>query len=597
MSGDDPLIGSTLADRYRVELLIGVGAMGRVYRAEHIHMRKTVALKVLHPQLMKIPDIVQRFELEAQTAAQVQHPHVARATDFGKLADGTFYLALEYVEGMPLSHVIRDGPLPPLRVLDIALQVVSALGAAHELGIVHRDLKPDNLLLVTSSEHDFIKVLDFGIAKAELRTSRADRPQTLAGMVYGTPEYMAPEQALAQPVDGRADFYALGVVLYELLTARRPYLGPSASLLGQQLSKPIPKMSDVADVRIPQALEALVVEMLATDPQKRPPNTQVLTERLAALDMAQERSSSVEGRAAAEPDSARTYANLGPAEAGPSASRSKPRSTRAVLMIVAFAALGVGGAVVSVSSLRVAHAPVPAATVLVSPPPALDETEPDIEVSSELEAKIRLARQTGIDALVQLGREHPSEGTIQAELALEFARIKRYQQALDAVRAALALDPKLNDNRKVAGALFRAAQSADVRAASFRLLEGPMGAAGVSIIYDLAHTEGIQPRVRADAEQLLAKPEVREAASPPLRLLLDLEIAKSCEDVATLVRRAGLVGDKRVLPKLQALNRTTGCDPKDQGDCYPCLRADHSLADAISTITQRSTLSDGTLSQ
>jgi serine/threonine-protein kinase len=449
------------------------------------------------------------------------------------------------------------------RALAIVLQVTSALEAAHALGIVHRDLKPDNLLLMSSAASDYIKVLDFGIAKLPTPADSADKPLTLAGMVYGTPEYMAPEQALGQQVDGRADIYALGVIFFEMLAGRRPYVGPVVGLLGQQLSKPLPRISELARTYVPLAVEELLADMLAAEPHKRIADVKLLMNRLVQL----------EGMLAAEL-SARAHA---PARRGR-------------WWVVGAAVLGLIVAGFFVGRLhKQAQAPRPA--LLLVPPPAADEA-PD-ENDDDMARLIRQAKEQGVRALLALAQAHPGEGIVQAELALEYALSKQFEPALQAASAALALDPKLNENPKVAGALFRAAQAHEVRAATFRLLVGPMGAAGVNIIYDLAHTPGVQARVRAEAGQLLQRQEIRQAAAPSLRLILDLESAQSCAEIAPLVRRAGVVGDRRALPRLQEFSRTTGCDPKEQGDCYACLRGDNDLAQAIATIRQRSPLSDG----
>ncbi len=249
---DDPLVGTIIAERYRVDEKVGDGGMGAVYRVEHTHMRKRLALKVLHRDLCSYPEIVQRFEREAMAAANIEHPNVANATDFGKLPDGAFYLVLEYVEGIDLRQLLqRDKFLNPARAVHIALQILGALGRAHELGIVHRDLKPENILLVEKDgDPEFVKVLDFGIARVPVgalgaaRAGDPSKPLTKAGTVYGTPEYMAPEQALGHQVDGRADLYALGVLLFEMLSGARPYDDPDKiALLGAHVSKAIPRLS------------------------------------------------------------------------------------------------------------------------------------------------------------------------------------------------------------------------------------------------------------------------------------------------------------------------------------------------------------------
>src|SRR5688572_171135 len=207
--GPKALIGMTISDRYKIERLLGEGGMGAVYQAEHTLMRKRMAIKVLHPEMTRLPEVVQRFEREAMAAAHIDHPHVVTATDFGKLDDGSFFLALEFVEGRSLREVIADGRLELGRALHIARQMAAALSRAHGLNIVHRDLKPENVMLVErDGDPDFVKVLDFGIAKVqigELTAGDVDRSRdpgqpvlTQAGMVYGTPEYLAPEQALGQ---------------------------------------------------------------------------------------------------------------------------------------------------------------------------------------------------------------------------------------------------------------------------------------------------------------------------------------------------------------------------------------------------------------
>ncbi|HEY4160206.1 MAG TPA: serine/threonine-protein kinase, partial [Polyangiaceae bacterium] len=198
----DTLIGTTLAGRYRVERLLGSGGMGAVYQAEHVHMRKAVAVKVLHREMMIVPEVVARFEREAVAAGRIQHPNVASATDFGRLDDGAFYLVLEFVEGHSLTKLLStEGALPPERALRITRQIVDALAAAHAANVVHRDLKPDNVMLVSKEgEGDFVKVLDFGIAKVSGEGSGDQPALTKIGTVFGTPEYMSPEQARGEAV-------------------------------------------------------------------------------------------------------------------------------------------------------------------------------------------------------------------------------------------------------------------------------------------------------------------------------------------------------------------------------------------------------------
>jgi len=246
--------------------------MGKVYAAEHVHMRKKLAVKVLHRELTSVPEVVARFEREAMAAANVDHPNVAAATDFGKLADGAIFLVLEFVQGKNLRDEIAAGPFPTPRALHIARQIAFALSAAHAQGIVHRDLKPENVMLIDKAgDADFVKVLDFGIAKVPIgevsAASNKGQIITKAGMVFGTPEYMAPEQALGQPVDGRADLYALGVILFEMITGNRPFSGDDkVSILGLQLSTPAPKIKERAPgADVSASVEQIVEKLLAKD--------------------------------------------------------------------------------------------------------------------------------------------------------------------------------------------------------------------------------------------------------------------------------------------------------------------------------------------
>jgi serine/threonine-protein kinase len=277
-----------LGGRYRIERLLGEGGMGAVYQAEHTHMRKRLAVKVLHPEMSRLPEVVARFEREAMAAAHIEHPNVAGATDFGKLEDGSFFLVLEYVEGQSLREAIGRGRLELGRALHVTRQIASALGRAHALGIVHRDLKPENVMLVRrDGDPDFVKVLDFGIAKVpvgELVGEAKGPGQVLTqlGMVYGTPEYMAPEQALGQPVDARADLYSLGAMAFEMIAGSRPYRHDSkVTLLGMHVTAPIPRMAERApDAGIPPEVDAIVTRLLAKEAAARFTDAKELVEAI-----------------------------------------------------------------------------------------------------------------------------------------------------------------------------------------------------------------------------------------------------------------------------------------------------------------------------
>jgi len=219
------MLGRTIASAYRIVELTGVGGMGRVYRAEQLALGRSVAIKVIHPQLSNDDLFAERFYQEARAASALNHPNTVSVIDFGRTEDGMHYLVMEYLQGQDLSQVLLAGPLSIARACAIGVDMLSALSEAHVNGIVHRDIKPENLFVEhLRSGRDVVKVLDFGIAK--LATERSTT-STHGDELVGTPEYMSPEQVRGEPVDGRSDLYATGVVLYELLTGKVPFLGAS----------------------------------------------------------------------------------------------------------------------------------------------------------------------------------------------------------------------------------------------------------------------------------------------------------------------------------------------------------------------------------
>jgi serine/threonine-protein kinase len=277
--------GTVLGDRYQIESVLGVGGMGVVYRVVHVHMRKALALKVLHAELSQSPEIKARFEREAVAVGSIEHPNVAAATDFGQLPDGSFFLVCELVVGRSLREEIGAGPLAPARAKSVLRGMTSALVAAHKKSIVHRDLKPENVMLVDrDGDPDFVKVIDFGIAKLDRLAddeAKLAQPLTRIGVVMGTPDYMAPEQALGQPVDARADLYSLGVIYFEMLTGRCPFQGDTLSVLRQHIIDPPPPLPSEVAAQVDGRVQSVVSTLLAKDPKDR---YQSADDLLAALD-------------------------------------------------------------------------------------------------------------------------------------------------------------------------------------------------------------------------------------------------------------------------------------------------------------------------
>ncbi len=257
-SGDD-IIGSVIADRYHVLRKLGEGGMGQVYLAEHVKMGRMSAIKVMTPSLARDADAVGRFNREAANASKISHPNIAAIYDFGETSDGLMYLAMEFVEGESLTKLCEAlGALPAPRAASIARQVADALEAAHERGIVHRDLKPDNIMISRGRDGaDLVKVVDFGIAKAGEGTGQK---VTRTGLVVGTPEYMSPEQLTGDPLDGRSDIYALGLVTFNMLTGTLPFRGQTTqeALLKRLTDPPLALVEARPDLSWPDALQAVL---------------------------------------------------------------------------------------------------------------------------------------------------------------------------------------------------------------------------------------------------------------------------------------------------------------------------------------------------
>lgn len=690
---DDPRLGTTLADRYRLDDLLGTGGMGRVYAAEHVLMRKKLAVKVLHRELTTVPEVVKRFEREAMAAAHIDHPNVAAATDFGKLPDGSVFLVLEFVQGELLRDEVAKGPLPADRALRIARQIASALASAHELEIVHRDLKPENVMLVKKGKtNDFVKVLDFGIAKVPIgelgELARDGHVITRAGMVFGTPEYMAPEQALGQTVDGRADLYALGTMLFEMLAGVRPYSSKSqVGILGQQLANPVPSFAVRAPgISIPHSVEQVVHRLLARDPDDRfqtanevvvaidqlllltaPPDARLFTQLGGSPREMMGSYPGFEVDARSGPIPLPSFADesdsglavrpeLGAGDAasgvrpgfddgldpiGPSGPiltpRVKPSAAKgiellqklnhapmlrgaikfvearrsslpppigkafkgvpglAILAGIGMTLIGLLGVLLAslVSSLAVDR-PLPSGqgsavaasdaksvASLARPSAAAESARPS------LAEELSKAESEGLPALEALAKAHPSDGTVLLALAQGRVNAKQYAEAVKTISAALDVDPELKVSKKVASLLFTTAQSKSGRERTFELLQGPMGSRGADIVYDIAVHDAIKPAVKTRAEQYLKSEAFERASSPELNIAVALRHADRCEQKHALLLRAKNVGDQRSLRYLEPLAKVEGCGAGSKHDCYPCLRADARLGDAIAAVKTR----------
>ena len=279
----DPLAEGAQVGEYRVGQKIGEGGMGMIYSGVHPIIGKKIALKVLNQEMASNPDVVQRFILEAKAVNQIGHRNIVDIFSFGKLSDGRHYFAMEFLEGQSLSaRLANEIPVPWSDAIQIWIQVASAIEAAHSHGIVHRDLKPDNVYVTPHADGPFVKVLDFGIAKL-LGDVPAGVSKTAAGLPVGTPAYMSPEQARGGTIDHRTDIYALGIILYETIAGRPPFLHHKSlvELLTAHLTEQPPLIGGFVDVH--PGLDALVVKMLQKEPGDRPNDMRAVREELLRL--------------------------------------------------------------------------------------------------------------------------------------------------------------------------------------------------------------------------------------------------------------------------------------------------------------------------
>ncbi len=271
--GDDPFLGKEIARNFKIEKLLGVGGMGKVYKARQLSLDKDVVIKVLHDHFRDDPQLVQRFQREARAASRLNHPNSIQVIDFGQDDSGVLFMAIEFLNGTDLFTVLqKEGPLPAERIARIMIQVCSALGEAHEMNVIHRDLKPENIMVEDRrGRKDVVKVLDFGIAKIQDPDDKGGQALTQAGMVCGTPEYMSPEQARGQSLDARSDLYSLGVLVYQLATGDLPFMAdsPIGIVTKHILEKPEPPRQKYPHLNVPEKLEAIILRSMAKDAGER----------------------------------------------------------------------------------------------------------------------------------------------------------------------------------------------------------------------------------------------------------------------------------------------------------------------------------------
>jgi len=613
----DPLIGAVLGDRYLIISQIGEGGMGAVYRAQHTTLKRELAIKVLLPEFGGRDEFVRRFEREAESASRLSHPHIIAVTDFGRTPEGLLFLAMEYLDGRSLTSIIREGPLGVPRALGIARQILAGLNRAHGAGVVHRDLKPDNIMLIDrEGNRDFVKILDFGIAKV---TDPAPGREALtqAGMVFGTPEYLSPEQALGDTIDARADLYALGVIIFEMLAGQRPFESEDkVRIISMHLSHVVPRLAAVnATLAIPRAIEEVVAQALEKPRENRFASAAAM---LVALDEAErlaggEGSGGLGGRPTVAPvvdmrlagttataamtataalttpaalddtvasPTGSTPALESRAPTGSSSSSPSPRARRFRRLAIAGATLAALGATAGVLVWRHPSSPGTVATGRVRPP-----QQPSAEVAARIRVIEGLLAAGELVkarvALEQLLAEDPRVARVHYLLGrLAFADDRR-PEGLARYREALTLDPGFRGDPVLLEHIAAALGDAKVADPALDLAIEKIGQPAADQLVKVANGPGELHRRQRAARALEELGQGRRVDLVMLHVT-ELKRAQTCEERKPLVVALGQSDDVRALPMLRA-QKPRGLDALLGNDSNSaCMKTE--LADAIENL-------------
>lgn len=589
--GRSDLVGRVLSDRYRVDAMVAHGSFGAVYRGVHVHMKKMVAIKVLHPDVENFPELVERFQREAMAGAHITHPNVAAASDLGTFDDGSYFLVQEYVRGQTLREAIDQGPFPAARTAYIARQIAAGLGGAHRHKILHRDLKAANVMLVEDAD-DFVKIIDWGFARVPLENlphlpEESDDTEWLlseAGVVFGTPAYMPPEVALGmRNVDERADFYALGILCYEMLTGKHPFDDslPGPELFAQQKDlTPPPLKERNPDVDVPEELERVVMQLLSKDPDGRPSSANDLIRRIDAAMRSVpgyfDRGRSDRFRTPRQPSiQPKILEKVEPAERGSSAPPSMSDSVimrqmggdskrRAIGVFFVLVALACGVVILidRMPSEPAAASASAAVSTSATAPVALPSASAPKESFDQRYAKdLRTKLVNGAER----GKIADAAGAL---LGLVEEDAEAFEdEAVE--QAAATLAKRLGPDDEFSNKVFHA-------------LSYKTGSAGLDVLYRVYDESPPGSLPASRAEQILGKLVSSNRASKELKIAWDLR-RSSCVQKALLLDRAGTEGDDRTLRQLVSL-ADPACN-KRLGQC--CFGRDLKLQKARAHIEDR----------
>jgi serine/threonine protein kinase len=579
-------VGDLIAGRYIVRAELGRGGTGEVYEVEHVQSGQRLALKTLHARFGKVPELMKRFEREAKATNLLSHPHIVEVLDFGALENGAPFLVMELLRGASLSNLIDNGQVEPARGLRIIRQVLEALTHAHAVGIVHRDLKPDNVMLVTDRSgggEDFVKLLDFGIAKVvgEAASEIGSDTLTVVGTAFGTPEYMAPEQALGVKTDHRADLYAMGILLFEVLTGRQPFRGPDAMTVARmQVQDRPPTLQEAAPGRgWSDEMERVLAHSLAKLPDER---YQSAEEMLAAVDGLIRQLAPAPGGAKKTtippPRPATSAVNASQVLSSTSASQAstpslptggRPRPRRVALLAIAAILLAGGGA--GAWLLRRSPRPArPAASALK--PPAMAKSD----LAQRAERMLDSGDARGALELLETGLVPPGgDDDAYGHFLLGHARtiVGNHAEAMTAYLFGLRLSPELLASKILRADLVTILNGKDKTgglAALELLATQPVPDADELIVEQASRGKLLEVRVRARtlAKQRGLAKRVDELDS----YALDLEQGATCARRREAVRKLRMLGKKDAIPALRRAAEDRGATGEQRPNA--CLEKD-----------------------
>ena len=584
------ILGTTLSNRYRIIALLGEGGMGAVYEAEHLLMRNKVAVKVLHKDMSTNSEMAARFQREAQAAAAIDHPNICAATDFGKTANGELFMVMEYLEGRGLDQVLAPmRGIGAWRTVHIAQQICGVLEQAHSMKIVHRDLKPENIMLLEyQSDQDFVKVLDFGVAR--FRADGENTRLTRAGVVYGTPTYMSPEQVIGSDIDARADLYALGVMMYEMVTGRVPFEGKSIhEVMNQHLvDMPVPPNQAIKDKDhppIPRALEALILRLLEKKAQDRLQSATQLREIL--LDFEAEPNTNKWTTPKALAPIKRVLPTL-PIDATDDADTtpSKKSGNSVLLLLGLIMAFGllvgviIGG--ITVLSSTDEDRALSSAVELVS---VRDEFIRDNDLGSALEAMARGKHKEALSVLQK--SPHPKNPHYHYYVGVAHQGLDEPKLALSEYAQSVALDPAYAQDKQLVKDVISFAMSKDddLNDAARDVLKQHIKAPAIDpLIAKLREASSRSTKRRAI--QALEAVGGLEKLPEWERLSEQLSVARGCKPHRELLVKIAALADPRTRDAVRALDKKPrrGCGRFNVKDCYGCIRSD--IKDTLEVLDQ-----------